>query len=112
MVDLSFLEKFTKGDINKMKRYIKLYLDVAPQTFVQMQQNIDDNDWEQLRIHAHSLKPQVEFMGITTLKNALIKIEFAVKEQYRNEIIENFRLANTIFISSSKQLNTILATLK
>ena len=32
MVDLTFLEKFTKGDKNKMKRYINMYLSVAPNT--------------------------------------------------------------------------------
>ncbi|WP_223034251.1 Hpt domain-containing protein [Hanstruepera marina] len=79
IVDLCFLEKFTKGDTKKMQRYINLYLDVAPKTFAQMQQNLKDKDWEQLRIHAHSLKPQAEFMGIQELKNALIAIEDSIK---------------------------------
>lgn len=82
MVDLSFLKKFTKGDAKKMKRYISLYLDVAPKTFEEMQQNLIDKDWEQLRINAHSLKPQADFMGIKDLKNALIAIEDAVKSNH------------------------------
>lgn len=61
-----------------MKRYISLYLDVAPKTFEEMQRNISAGDWEQLRINAHSLKPQTDFMGIDNLKEALIKIEDAV----------------------------------
>ena len=79
MVDLTFLRKFTKDDPIKMKRYISLYLDVAPKTFEEMQRNLQDGDWEQLRINAHSLKPQAEFMGINSLKEELIKIEEAVK---------------------------------
>jgi len=79
MVDLTFLKKFTKDDPKKMKRYISLYLDVAPKTFEEMQRNLNDGDWEQLRINAHSLKPQTDFMGITSLKEELIKIEEAVK---------------------------------
>ena len=52
MVDLSFLEKFTKGDTKKINRYIQLYLDVATETFNRMQDNFNANDWEQLRINA------------------------------------------------------------
>ncbi|HRG33299.1 MAG: Hpt domain-containing protein [Saprospiraceae bacterium] len=79
MVDLSFLKKFTKDDPKKMKRYISLYLDVTPKTFEEMQRNLKNGDWEQLRINAHSLKPQADFMGIASLKEELIKIEEAVK---------------------------------
>lgn len=80
MVDLSFLEKFTKGDKKKMNRYIKMYLDTAPDTFNKMDESITAQNWEQLRINAHSLKPQADFMGIEPLKNTLIDIENAVKD--------------------------------
>lgn len=36
MVDLSFLEQFTKGNKNKMVRYIGMYLRIAPATFKDM----------------------------------------------------------------------------
>lgn len=80
MVDLTFLEKFTKGDTDKMKRYIKMYLDVAPGTLHRMQAAIIAEDWDQLRIHAHSLKPQADYMGVPQLKSVLVKIENGVNE--------------------------------
>lgn len=80
MIDLTFLEKFTKGDVEKMKRYINIYLSIAPNTFEQMHQNIIDRDWEQLRINAHSLKPQSDYMGIPALKAVLIQIENKASE--------------------------------
>ncbi len=95
MVDLTFLKKFTKNDAQKMKRYIGLYLDVAPKTFEEMKRNLKNEDWEQLRINAHSLKPQADFMGIISLKDELIKIEEAVKAK-ENEILE------TLFSTSHK----------
>ena len=79
MVDLSFLKQFTKDDSKKMKRYITLYLDIAPKTFEEMHRNLKNKDWEQLRINAHSLKPQADFMGVSSLKEELIKIEEAVR---------------------------------
>ena len=95
MVDLTFLKKFTKDDPKKMKRYIGLYLDVAPKTFAEMKRNLQDKDWEQLRINAHSLKPQADFMGINSLKEELIKIEEAVKAN-------NFDVLENLFNGSIK----------
>jgi len=92
MVDLTFLKKFTKDDHIKMKRYISLYLDVAPKPFEEMQRNLENKDWEQLRINAHSLKPQADFMGIESLKEELIKIEEAIKAK-NFDVLEN--LLNT-----------------
>jgi HPt (histidine-containing phosphotransfer) domain-containing protein len=95
VVDLTFLKKFTKEDPQKMKRYISLYLDVSPKTFEEMKVNLKNEDWEQLRINAHSLKPQADFMGINSLKEELIKIEEAVTSNKFN-ILEN------LFINSLK----------
>ncbi len=88
MVDLTFLKKFTKDDSKKMKRYISLYLDVAPKTFEEMKRNLHNEDWQQLRINAHSLKPQADFMGINSLKEELIKIEEAVRTN-NIDVIDN-----------------------
>jgi len=96
MVDLSFLEKFTKGNIPKMKRYISMYLNTAPDSFQKMQQNIEDKSWAELAINAHSLKPQAEFMGISSLKEALIEIEDKVKETRVNDLNIVFERAKSI----------------
>ena len=79
MVDLSFLKTFTKGNTTKMNRYISMYLKVAPEILDRMQQNIESQNWSDLAINAHSLKPQAEYMGIPALKEVLIEIENAVK---------------------------------
>lgn len=95
MVDLTFLKKFTKDDHQKMKRYISLYLDVTPKTFEEMKRNLKHEDWEQLRINAHSLKPQADFMGIDSLKEELIKIEEAVNKK-------DFDILDNLFATSVK----------
>lgn len=108
MVDLTFLKQFTKDDPKKMKRYISLYLDVAPKTFEEMQRNVKNEDWEQLRINAHSLKPQADFMGVNSLKEELIKIEEAVKTNQVNVLEALFNTSRTISIQSEQLLKEIL----
>ena len=111
MVDLTFLKKFTKDDPQKMKRYISLYLDVAPKTFEEMQRNLKDGDWEQLRINAHSLKPQTDFMGISSLKEELIKIEEAVKLGHFDVVEELFNASLAISANSEHSLREVLGEL-
>jgi HPt (histidine-containing phosphotransfer) domain-containing protein len=85
MIDLSFLEKFTKGNTSKMKRYITMYLSTAPEIFERMNENIAQENWSDLAINAHSIKPQADFMGIKSLKKILIEIENGVKiGEYEN----------------------------
>lgn len=108
MVDLTFLRKFAKDDPQKMKRYISLYLDVAPKTFEEMRRNLDSNDWEQLRINAHSLKPQAEFMGIISLKEQLIKIEEAVKAESIDELESLYQTALSLSSASANELTEML----
>lgn len=108
MADLTFLEKFTKGDKNKMKRYINMYLSIAPQTFNMMQQNIAEQDWNQLRINAHSLKPQADYMGIQELKSLLIDIEDDVKFGKVQSLAAHYEKARDIHSQSEKTLKAYL----
>jgi HPt (histidine-containing phosphotransfer) domain-containing protein len=108
MVDLTFLKQFTKDDPKKMKRYISLYLDVAPKTFEQMHQNLQNGDWEQLRINAHSLKPQAEFMGINSLKEELNKIEEAVKLNHLDGIEKLLTASITLSRDAEQSLKEML----
>lgn len=100
MVDLTFLKKFSKGDIQKMKKYVSMYLNTAPDSFEKMNQNIQDKSWSDLAINAHSLKPQAEFMGIPSLKELLIEIENKVKNAQFNDLESLFEKASAIHVES------------
>jgi HPt (histidine-containing phosphotransfer) domain-containing protein len=111
MVDLTFLKQFTKEDPKKMKRYITLYLDVAPKTFDEMLINLNNGDWGQLRINAHSLKPQADFMGIKSLKDELIKIEEAVQMNQFDDMEALYRKALDLSVASERLLKDELEQL-
>ena len=111
MVDLTFLKQFTKEDPKKMKRYITLYLDVAPKTFDEMLINLKNGDWGQLRINAHSLKPQADFMGIKSLKEELIKIEESVQMNQFDDMETLYRKALDLSVESERLLKDELEQL-
>ncbi len=80
-IDLTFLKQFTSGDINRMKRYIGMFLDSAPAGIESIQTYFKAKDWEQLRSAAHSLKPQIGYMGIHNIKDSIQGIEEGARAQ-------------------------------
>jgi len=111
MIDLSFLEKFTNGNTSKMKRYITMYLSTAPEIFERMNENIVQEDWSDLAINAHSIKPQTDYMGIESLKNILIEIENAVKNEEYESLKALYKKAHDIHKKSENFLNDKLKQL-
>lgn len=81
LIDLSFLETFTKGDKLKMKRYIEMYLKTTPLVIDELFSDLQNKDYESLQLKAHSIKPQAQYMGISDLKKCLINIDSAVKNE-------------------------------
>ncbi|MCX6350912.1 MAG: Hpt domain-containing protein [Bacteroidetes bacterium] len=75
LVDLTFLENFTGGDKAKMAKYINMFLQYAPNQIGIIEQKLEEKDWDSLRVAAHSLKPQVTYMGIKSQEEVIKSIE-------------------------------------
>ncbi|MBI1193672.1 MAG: hypothetical protein GC205_10940 [Bacteroidetes bacterium] len=80
-IDLSFLIQFTSGDPRRMERYIQMFLTAAPAGLATMKQHYAAGEWEPLRSAAHSIKPQIAYMGISSLKETIQQIENDAREQ-------------------------------
>ena len=80
-IDLAYLERFCKGDRSRMEKYILIYLDGAPELFAKLKSLLLADDAEGLAMAAHSLRPQVNYMGAQRLFDLLTDIE----QRARNE---------------------------
>ena len=112
LVDLSFLVKFTKGDKNKIKYFIEMYLRTASNLFNEMGETIDGMSNDELYSRAHSLKPQCAYVGIIGLKELLVEIENAAKENLDrnaiNELVHKaIELNNNGMAELEKQLESV-----
>ena len=74
-INLSFLESFTKNDSGKMVKYMSMFLQLAPGAIQTMKDQHAAGDWVNLRTTAHSLKPQIAYMGMESLKEPILRIE-------------------------------------
>lgn len=64
ITDLTFLTTFAGGDTTRMKKYVGMFLQIAPAQLEKIKSCMSAADWDGVRANAHSLKPQITYMGI------------------------------------------------
>jgi len=82
ITDLTFLQSFTGGNREKMNKYINIFLQMCPGQLDAMKSLLQSGNYDALRATAHSLKPQVTYMGIKQGEGVIKTIE-----QYAGEKI-------------------------
>jgi HPt (histidine-containing phosphotransfer) domain-containing protein len=75
IIDLTFLNSFTGGNQEKNSKYIKMFLQNAPTLLNSIEENLVKEDWASLKTSAHSLKPQISYMGIKSAEELIKNIE-------------------------------------
>lgn len=75
ITNLNFLTNFAAGDTTRMKKYIGMFLQIAPQQMEKIKAALAASDWDGVRANAHSLKPQITYMGISGGDVLIKKIE-------------------------------------
>jgi HPt (histidine-containing phosphotransfer) domain-containing protein len=89
VLDLTFLKEFCSNDRKKMAQYIHTFLETVPEDLRSMQEASDHQQWIQLKSIAHSLKPQVMFIGLPALQLILEKIEAQTMESNPKEDVQS-----------------------
>ena len=77
VIDLTFLREFCKNDKDKMANYIHMFLESAPEQMEAMKEEANAGNWPAVKSTAHSLKPQLAFIGVGFLQPLVEKIEAA-----------------------------------
>lgn len=85
MIDLTFLKNFTGNNPEKMKKYIQMFVSTAPNMIEKMEHAMKSSDFETIKITAHSLKPQLGYMGISSLESVAKNIEHYAGDQVNLE---------------------------
>ena len=94
-IDLTFLNTFTDGNSDKMKKYISMFLNYCPGQLLEMNAQLESGNYDGLRGTAHALKPQITYMGIQGGEELIKKIEnlAGTKTSVENlpEMLSNFQ---------------------
>jgi signal transduction histidine kinase/CheY-like chemotaxis protein/HPt (histidine-containing phosphotransfer) domain-containing protein len=80
VTDMHFLKQFTTGNSEKMNKYINMFLENGPRLLKNIEQGVENNDFASVKIAAHSLKPQLSYMGVKEEVSRIFIIEQAAGE--------------------------------
>ncbi len=64
VTDMTFLRGFTSGNDEKRQKYVGMFLENGPRLVKQIEDALAAKDLPTLKIAAHSLKPQLSYMGV------------------------------------------------
>lgn len=62
--DLTFLSHFTSGNAAMMKQLVNVFFQTSGDSIKKMTDEIANGNWKRVGGIAHSLKPQLNYMGI------------------------------------------------
>jgi signal transduction histidine kinase/CheY-like chemotaxis protein/HPt (histidine-containing phosphotransfer) domain-containing protein len=80
VTDMQFLKQLTNGNEEKMKKYINMFLDNAPKLLDNIDKALAIKDYPTIKIAAHSLKPQLSYMGVKEEVSKIFMIEQSAGE--------------------------------
>lgn len=108
VTDPRFLLSFAGQDKAKQKKYIQIFLQNAPKLLEQIEQGLVDKNYETIKIAAHSLKTQLNYMGVKEELSHIFEIEQLSKNAHRHDELQvlthNLRQVCTLAFNELDQL--------
>lgn len=80
ITDMQFLMQFTGGKPEKKNKYIQMFLENAPKLLSNIKNGLADGNYEAVKVAAHSMKPQMSYMGIKEEVSHIYLIEKSAGE--------------------------------
>lgn len=112
VTDMTFLRKFTEGDLERMKKYIGLYLKLLPDNLIKMETAIENNDFGMLVSVSHSMRPHLNYMGMSHASELATDLENNVHEKKNLEnVMDMAKAVKQYCIQSKKELEDLLLTI-
>ncbi|MBX9449563.1 MAG: tetratricopeptide repeat protein [Taibaiella sp.] len=88
ITDMGFMNSFTGGDRAKLDKYKQMFLKNGPRLMEDIQKSLANNDYEGVKIAAHSLKPQLGYMGVKEEISNIFLLEKSAGERAHHHTIE------------------------
>jgi len=85
VTDMQFLKQFTGGKEDKQQKYIGMFLENAPKLLDSLEKALAIKDYNTIKIAAHSLKPQLSYMGVKEDVSNIFLIEQSSGESAHQE---------------------------
>jgi len=75
LYDLSMIEQIAHGNQDFIKKMINMFIDTMPTAIAEMKDHQENGNWPALGAVAHKVKPTIDTLGITSLKEDVRSME-------------------------------------
>lgn len=109
VTDMAFLDRFSGGNKEKQEKYIRMFLVNGPQLLQQINDATKTENYMQLKVAAHSMKPQLSYMGVSEKVSNIQLIEQISQEAaHQGQIPALVEHLNKVCTRAFAELNDIL----
>lgn len=86
-IDLSNVETISRGDDERILKYLNQFNHLIPERLVQLQKAVDAQDRSKIRRIVHQMSPQIQFFGISNILPTIQKLEL----EYESIVFEDLK---------------------
>jgi signal transduction histidine kinase/CheY-like chemotaxis protein/HPt (histidine-containing phosphotransfer) domain-containing protein len=86
VTDMHFLNQFAGGNTEKLNKYIGMFLQNAPNLLNNLDLGLKNKDFTAIKVAAHSLKPQLSYMGVKEEISHIFLLEQTAGEAHYERI--------------------------
>lgn len=86
-IDLSNVETISRGDDERILKYLNQFNHLIPERLVQLQKAVDAQDRPKIRRIVHQMSPQIQFFGISNILPTIQKLEL----EYESIVFEDLK---------------------
>ena len=109
-IDLSYLKEIADGNNAFIIEMIEMFLQKTPEALEEMNASFQKQNWEELRLIAHRIKPSYSYVGLPEIQIMLSEIESCSDSKTNLEkipvmISQVEKTSNNAFKDLEKELN-------
>lgn len=103
MIDRTKLESLLGGDEKMVLRFLDIFKTQTPEQLDQLKDSINNKNWDQVSITAHSIKNQCKYLGLDEIASLASNIEQLAEEKTQLDLLSG------LVLQLKEQLTEIMA---
>jgi HPt (histidine-containing phosphotransfer) domain-containing protein len=110
LYDLGMIDRLCRGDINKTKKMVELFIHDIPASVEEIKQAYKKLDYITLKKTAHRIKPVLALYSIVKIENDLAMIENSgIEENVTPELESKINHLSSIIGEITQQMNAYIS---
>lgn len=105
-IDTTKLSELLNNDEAKVQQFLAIYMRTIPKMLQSLHHAINNKDWENASIHAHSIKSQSAYLNLERISNLAYSIEDMTEKN------ENLDKMNDLFLQLKMKISPVLLAIE